>query len=181
MNLLPESRKKELSRLYYTRLAVVGTLLFSGVFAIHAALTVPTTLHFLQEIKDQTILLAGLGEQLAGSGEKEVSARVKTLNDTGAQLVHTATIGTASGAVRAIINVPHPGVRITGLSFTAGTTDDKKQMKVVGTAASRESLRSYAAALGAVPYISTADLPISAYAKETDIDFAILLTGTLAL
>lgn len=181
MNLLPEARKKELSRMYYTRLAIVTVLLFSAVIVIHAALTVPTTLHYFQEAKAQTGLLAGLGEQLAGSGEKEVSSRVKVLNDTGVQLVHTATTGTASGAVRAVMSIPHPGVRITAFSFTSGATDSTKQMKLVGKAASREALRSYAEALGSVPYISTVDLPISAYAKETDIDFAILLTGTLAL
>lgn len=181
MNLLPEARKKELSRMYHVRLAVVGTLLLSGVLGVHAVLTVPTAMYFFQEAKEHAVVLSGLGEQLAGSGEKEVSARVKALNDTGTQLIRTATSGTASGAVRSITSVPHPGVRINALAYTTGATDTTRQMKLTGTATSREALRAYAAALGAVPFITSVDLPISAYAKETDIEFSMLLIGTLIL
>lgn len=181
MNLLPESRKKALSRMYSMRLAVVGVLLFSGVLLTHSVLTIPVILHHYQAAEESAVLLSGLTEQLAGSGEQEVSERVKVLNETGAQLTHIATAATASGAVRAVASVQHPGVRITGFSFTQGSTESARQMKIMGRATSREALRVYANALGTVPYIATVDLPISAYAKETDIDFAIVLTGTLML
>ncbi len=52
-------------------------------------------------------------------------------------------------------------------------------MTVSGMAATRDALRQYATALGGLPYVSKADLPISAYAKDSDITFTITLTGTL--
>lgn len=181
MNLLPESRKKALSRMYTVRLGVVGVLLLSGVLVIHSVLTVPTLVHQYLAIQESAAFVSALDKQLTGSGEQEVSARVRELNETGAELTRTAAAATASGAVRAVTQVPHPGVRITGFSFTRGVTDTERQMRIVGRATSREALRAYANALGTVPYIATVDLPISAYAKETDIDFAIVLTGSLML
>lgn len=167
--------------MYTIRLVVVGVLLLSGVLVIHSVLTVPALVHQYLAIQESTALVAALEKQLTGSGEQEVSARVVALNEAGAELTRAATSATASGAVRAVIAVPRSGVRITGLSFTRGAADTERQMRVVGRATSREALRAYANALGTVPYIATVDLPISAYAKETDIDFAIVLTGTLML
>lgn len=180
MNLLPDPRKQSLSRLYLLRVGVVGALVLSGVLFVHAGLALPTLVHWYQTVQEQATLVTGLDEQLAGSGEREVSARMKAINDNATSLMRTAGGSTGSGAVRAVVGVPHTGVYIHGLSFTKGSSDTTHKMTIVGRAVSRESLRSYATVLSTQPFVSSVDLPISAYAKESDIDFTITLTGTLS-
>ncbi len=46
-------------------------------------------------------------------------------------------------------------------------------------AQTRDALRGYVEALNQLPYVSKADLPISAYAKESAIPFMVTLTGSL--
>ena len=81
--------------------------------------------------------------------------------------------------MRAIIAIGHPGVTITGVSFARGQAVDTHRLSITGKAVSREALRSYASALGSLSYVRTVDLPISAYAKESNIDFSLTLIGTL--
>jgi len=60
------------------------------------------------------------------------------------------------------------------LEFTA--EDGKKILSVSGTAANREALRTYQLALQGAPFTLTAALPVSAYAKDSDIAFTITIT-----
>lgn len=179
MNLLPDTRKQALVRLYLTRVGVVAALLLSGVFLVHTTLTLPSYLYLHQQVTERTQELAGLGEKLAGSKEREVSARITALNASATYLSHTESKVTASGAMRAVGSVPHTGVKLTGFSFSQPlAVGSAPKMTLSGNAVSREALRAYVSALGTLPYITKVDLPISAYAKETDIDFTITLSGT---
>ncbi len=178
MNLLPDSRKKALARLYLLRAVVVAALVVSGVLLIHVGLMTPSYLYFHQIVRDRSAELAGLGQELAGTEEQQVSTRVKSLNDNATYLSQAAARISVSKAVRTVTEVNHPGVRITGISFTVGANNKPSTMIVTGVAASRDVLRAYASALKTLPYITSADLPISAYAKETDIDFVVTLTGS---
>ena len=179
MNLLPDTRKQALVRLYLTRVGVVAALLLSAVFLVHATLALPSYLYLHQVIAERTQEVSDLGERLAGSKVREVSARVAALNASATYLSQTQSRATASGAIRAIGSVSHPGVRLTGFSFSQPVAiTSAPKMTLTGNAGSRETLRAYVSALGTLPYISKVDLPISAYAKETDINFTITLSGT---
>ena len=178
MNLLPHARKSILAKLYLTRVAVVAAGMLSLVLLIHLTLMVPAFVEVQQAVSARESTLAGLGEQLAVYDDKQVSGRVTGLTERVTQLAQSARTHTASSALRGILLVPHPGVRITGLSFAPGTN---ARMLLVGVATTRESLRSYTATLGTLPYVSNVDLPISAYAKESDIEFTITLAGSFIL
>ncbi len=179
MNLLPDSRKRALANLYLVRVAVVAIVALSAVLGIHAALTTPSLVYVNQVVRDRTQQLAGLGVQLAGEEDKQVGERVARLTQTATTLTQNAQGVSASGAVRAIIAIGHPGVTITGVSFARGQAVDTHRLSITGKAVSREALRSYASALGSLSYVRTVDLPISAYAKESNIDFSLTLIGTL--
>lgn len=178
MNLLPDARKKVLMHLYALRLGVVAAWLLTGVLIVTVVLMIPAYLYFHQAVQTRTAELAGLGEELAGSEEQQVSTRVKTLNDNAAYLTQAASRVSASGAIRVIASTPRNNIRITGMSFSAGAAGKPSTMNLSGVATTREALRTYVASLKALPYITTVDLPISAYAKETNIEFSIALTGT---
>lgn len=178
MNLLPDARKKVLMHLYALRLGVVAAYLISGVLLITAVLMIPAYVYVHQTVQIRSAELAGLGEELAGSEEQQVSARVKSLNESAVYLTQVASRVSASSAIRTITDIPRNNVRITGVSFSAGAPGKPSTMNLTGVAATREALRMYAGSLKALPYISTVDLPISAYAKESNIEFSITLTGT---
>lgn len=180
MNLLPDTRKKSLARLYLVRVAVVGTLLLSLVLFIHVVLGLPTLLLAKSLVAENAAELAALTTRLAGSEDKQVGQRIATLNTLAEALTKTAETPSVSDVVRAISALPHSGVRITSLSYARDTAGTANRMTLTGTAASREALRTYVATLSGLPYVKSVDLPISAYAKETDITFTITLIGTLA-
>lgn len=178
MNLLPTARKKILTKLYFTRVAVVAAGMLSLTLFIHLTLMVPSFVETHLAVSAREREVAGLGERLAVTEDKQVSERVSVLTARVSQLAQSARTHTASSVFRGILAVPHPGVRITGLSFAPGSS---AKMVLVGVAATRESLRSYTATLGTLPYVSNVDLPISAYAKEANIEFTITLTGSFIL
>lgn len=179
-NLLPEDRIRSLRRVYFMRLAVVAVLLLSGVILVHGVLLLPSYLHVRNEVGERTASLAALTTTLAGSEEKEISARVAALGEDSAHLARLSSVPKASAAVRAIAALPRSGIRLTGFSFApkAGT---ETTMSVSGVATTREALRTFEQSLADQPFITSADLPISAYAKERDISFTISLTGPFAL
>lgn len=178
MNLLPDSRKKVLAQLYLVRLVVVASLVIAGVLCVHVALMAPNYLHARQERITQEAALLGIGEALSGTEEKQVSDRVKALNDSATYLVQAAASPRVSKAIRAVSEVPHTGVRVTGFSFTGAQGSQPARMTISGVASSRATLREYVATLKTLPYVSSVDIPIGAYAKETDISFTVTLAGS---
>lgn len=179
-NLLPEERIRSLRYVYFTRLAVVAVVLLSGVILVHGVLLLPSYLYVRNQVEERTASLAVLTTTLAGSEEKEISTRVAALGEDSAHLARLSSVPKASAAVRAITALPRSGIRLTGFSFTP-KTGAETIMSVSGVATTREALRTFEQSLANQPFITSADLPISAYAKESNISFTISLTGPFAL
>lgn len=178
-NLLPPERLRRLKHLYFLRLATVGMLVLSGVAIVHGVLLLPSYLYVHQEVNEKQAELTSLTASLENAEEKEVSARVKELSEDSAYLGRLASTPAGSTAIRALLDVPRAGIVLYGFTYSAPAAKKPASMTVSGRAASRESLRSFEEALSKEPYITSTDLPISAYAKERDIDFTITLTGSL--
>lgn len=174
-NLLPSVRARSLRRLYFMRLAVVGVSLFVAVVFIHGVLLLPSYLYLKDQVHERMTTLEALAQTLSGSEEQEVNARVSALGEESTYLAELADTPKASAAISAVIMLPRPGITLRGFSFAPGEGGAK--MSVSGVATTRESLRSFERALADQPYVTATDLPISAYAKERDIDFVISLTG----
>ncbi|MES2931754.1 MAG: hypothetical protein V4682_03620 [Patescibacteria group bacterium] len=179
-NLLPEERIRSLRRVYFIRLAVVAVLLLSGVTLVHGVLLLPSFMYLRNQVGERTASLAALTTTLAGSEEKEISARVATLAEDSAHLARLSSVPKASAAIRAISALPRSGIRLTGFSF-APKEGAEAEMSVSGVATTREALRTFEQSLADQPFITSADLPISAYAKERDISFTISLIGPFTL
>jgi hypothetical protein len=181
INLLPPERKRAFRRDYFYRLGTVALLLLSALVIIHGIMLLPTYLYLQAVEKTRAAELANLNEQLADAEQDGTSARLAALKADATHLSRLADTGTASAAVRMVLDVPRSGIAIQNISFTppSATTAADGKMAISGTAATREALRAYSLALSSVPFISKVDLPISAYAKDIDIDFTVTLTGTL--
>ncbi|KND51563.1 MAG: hypothetical protein AB202_03275 [Parcubacteria bacterium C7867-007] len=177
-NLLPRSSAKAFKHGYLLRVAALALFMLTLLIVIHGLLLAPSYLYARTEVVRQTKQLEGLDASLQTSEEKEVRARLGSLTGNVTYLNRLATTTAASDVVRRILDVPRSGVQISGFTY-APSTKDGARMTVSGVASSRDTLRAYALALGQLPFVTNADLPISAYAKENDIPFTITLTGTL--
>lgn len=178
-NLLPKSRGAANRRAYFLRLGTVGIFLLALVVVVSAVLLLPTYLYLSQRVAANEARVAHLDAALASSEEQEVNARLDQLAKDASHLAELSKKASASGAIRAVLAVSRPGIVLSGFTFTAGKEGEEHTMTVTGLASSRESLRRYDQALSDLPFVSSADLPISAYAAENNIPFTITLKGTL--
>lgn len=177
-NLLPERRRKFLAREYLFRLGVVAVWLMIVLVLIHGLLLVPSYLYANQQLRSREAQLIALQTAGGGATEQELKGRVEALETRAKQLAALSTQTSASGAVRAVLAAPRPGIRIHGFTYAPSASPEGNRMTLNGTAATRESLRAYLSTLDALPYIAKAELPISAYAEVSNIGFTITLTGS---
>jgi hypothetical protein len=178
-NLLPEERIRGLRREYYVRLATVAVSILAAVVVASAALLAPSYLYVRQEIASREAQMKELDARLGNSEGKEVSKRLTTLSANANYLARLASTSSATAALRGVLAVPRPGIVLGALSYVPASHGTDGKMLLTGVASTRETLRAYNQSLAALPYVANAELPISAYAKESNIPFSITLTGTL--
>jgi hypothetical protein len=179
-NLLPRAGQRSLRRGYFLRLLNVIVGLAVIALIIHGILLAPSYLYARAEVKREQAELDRISSSSSSAEERSIQTHIASVKGDITYLGRLSTLPTASGAIRAVLQVPHTGIHITGFTFTAPNgSSHTAQMSVTGTANTRDVLRQYVQALGQLSYVSNADLPISAYAKDSDIPFTITLTGSL--
>ena len=106
---------------------------------------------------------------------KRNSRRASPTRDAAA-LNALADIPSASGIFRTVLAVSRPGITLSGFAYTPAGDKAPRVLILSGAAATRDALRSYQLALQGASFALSATLPVSAYAKDTDIAFAITVT-----
>ena len=175
-NLLPFERQRFLSRDYFLRLSVVNALLLMVITLIAATLLLPTYVLLESSSNAKEMRLANIKSTTSSADEKALSTRLATLSTNVAALMTLSNAPSASTVIRTILDVSRPGVTLFGLDYTAATTKSLGKLVISGTSATRDALRNYQIALQGVSFVRTANLPISAYAKDTNIAFTITAT-----
>ena len=178
-NLLPAHKARALRREYFVRLVTMALGLGTAAIVIHGVLLLPAYLYAHTEAAREQAEIDRIASSAGTKQERAVKAQINAVRSDITYLGRLGTQPTASGAIRAILAVPHPGIKLSGFTFTAPTPTSQAQLAVTGTASTRDALRAYATSLGQLPYVSKADLPISAYAKDSAIPFTVTLTGSL--
>lgn len=177
-NLLPPERKKTLKRAYVMRLSATAFLLLSFLVISLTLLQSPILLFKWNQVQALKSEEARSTQELGTIGSTEAGGRIKMMNDNLVYLARLSTTTSAVETVTMITNLPYTDVRLTGLSYTPSAKGAPGKMIVNGTAATREALQRYVNLLRTIPLVTGADLPISTFAKESDIPFSIALTGT---
>jgi Tfp pilus assembly protein PilN len=178
-NLLPPSKIREFRRKYFLHLATVAVFAMGLLIFIQCALLVPSYFYEQQTTRSEAAQLARLSTNLSTDQDQKVQQETSSITAGAAYLQSLNTTPTASTALRALLAVPHFGVTLSSFTFTPPASGAAGSMVISGTASTRETLRAYDAALAALPFVTSADLPISAYAKATNISFVITLSGSL--
>jgi hypothetical protein len=179
-NLIPPSQARAFRQAYFLRLTTVAVSGLVFIVLVQCALLVPAYLIEHQRVVANTAQLASISAQNATAEEQQVTGDLSTVKAEADYLLAGDKAAVASTLVQAILGVSHPGITLSSFVFTPSTTaGTQTSLNITGIADTREDLRSYDAALSALPYVSNAELPISVYAKEDAIPFTITLTGSL--
>lgn len=174
VNLLPPPVKASVIRAYYLRLGALTLLLISLALLVGGLLLLPS--YFLAQASAENgerYLVAleetvGLKERAgAGATMSALAERVRILKEYAGTPMTTSLVDTVVGA-------KPKSVSINRISWEASTAT----VKVSGTAATRDALLAYVAALEESPLLSGVVLPLSQLASDRTIPFSISATYT---
>ena len=174
-NLLPPERQRARARAYVMRACVVGIVLVSALMFTATVLLAPAYVLLTKSASAKEARLASMESALSSGDERELSARLTALTKDAAALTALRDIPSASGMARSVLAIARPGVTLSGFAYAPATDKKERTFSVSGIAATRDALRNYQLALQSAPFARSATLPISAYAKDTDIAFTITI------
>jgi Tfp pilus assembly protein PilN len=176
MNLLPWSRRRLLAREYHFRLGVIALLIFTTLILDTGILLFPTYVFLGSNVKAQETVLADITTALSSSDEMALSTRLTTLSNNATTLIALAKTSSVSDIMREILSIPHKDISLSGFVFAQAANKSKNVITLAGVAKTRDALRAYQLALQGMPFILSVNLPVSAYAQDTNLSFTITLT-----
>lgn len=174
-NLLPFSRQRALIREYRFRLGVTFVALFSMLILAATILLIPTYVFLSSSASTKTIHLVDI-KSTHSPDEIVLSKRLDALSRDAATILSISNGPSASKIVNSALSVSRPGIMLSAFGYALGSGKNKSTLTISGSAATREALRGYQLALQGMPFALAASLPVSAYAKDTNIDFTITVT-----
>lgn len=175
-NLLPPERLQALSHDYILRISVVVIIFVVVLSAVSTTLLLPTYVFLAKSSAAKEKYLVSIESLFSSADEKALSARLTSLSDNTSILSKLGNAKSASVIIREALAAPHPGVTISGLSYTPEIGKSRNVLIISGKATTRDTLRNYQLALQDASFADSVVLPVSSYAKDTDIPFTITVT-----
>jgi len=175
-NLLPPERQRALSRNYFLRLTVVMVLIASTLSLVSMALLIPTYVFLTGSANTKKAHLASIDSTLSSSEEVSFSGRLTVLGRNVAVLSTLAHTPSPSSIIRKTLTISHSGIALTGFVYTPAEGARPGTLDVSGSAETRTALRNYQLALQGALFVRSAELPVSAYAEDSNIAFTIRVT-----
>lgn len=175
-NLLPEDRQKTLRHRYFLRLGVVAITFLILLICASAVLLLPTYVFLSSSANAKEIRLTSLESTTASSKDSTLSAELSALSGDSKLLGALSETPSVSAIIRLVLSIPRPGIVLSGFSYAPAEDKKANILTISGISATRDALRNYQLALQGAPFATSADLPVSVYAKDTEIDFTITVT-----
>lgn len=177
-NLLPEDRQKRIARAYAFRFVGMGVVLAMGVLGLAAVLLIPTYFVLDKNMHKKESELTRMQSATSAANEAALSIRLRALDTDVNALMELSKKQTVSEVLQTIVAVARPGITLSGIAYSRAVDGKAPSAVLSGKSNSREALRAYQVVLQKVSGVRSVELPISAFAKETDIAFTITLTFT---
>lgn len=177
-NLLPQERQRALSRDYILKISVVTAVLTTALVFSAGVLLIPMYVFLNGSVNAKKVTLANIESTFSSTDEVALRNRLTALSESAATLAAHSNVPSASAMIRNILSVSRPGITLSGLSFAPSAGNNSGTVTVSGLSSTRDSLRNYQLALQGAPFTRSATLPVSAYAKDSDIAFVITITLT---
>lgn len=175
-DLLPLERRRALARDYYVRLGVVALLFTTALAFASAILLVPTYVFLAKNSGAKEARLANIESSLSSFDDTALSARLSALTGDMDALAALARTPSASAIIRSALAVSHPGATLSGFEYVPAEKTRSGTFAISGIAATRDALRSYQLALERAPFARSATVPVSTYAKDSNIAFTVTVT-----
>ncbi len=170
-NLLPFMRRTLLYRRYRVRRVVTVMISAAVLLVAFVLLLYPSHVRVAQGIETARAELAHAEEVLSSTEDQALPARLENLGENVAALISHDKDFASTEFMREVLALSREGVALMAFEYAAYTNS----LVLKGTARSRDALRAYQKTLQEVPLVVQADLPVSAYAQESNISFAITL------
>ena len=175
-DLLPSDRRDALASEYRYRLGVVIMSLVTVLTFVAAILLMPTYVFLAGSASAKDEQLSSIRRALSASNQVALSAQLTALTSDAAVLTALSGAPSASQLISTAFAVPRTGVSVSGFTYTPAEGKAPGVLALSGIATTRDALRSYQLALQSASFARAADLPVSAYAKDANIDFTITIT-----
>jgi Tfp pilus assembly protein PilN len=177
VNLLPQNVRRSLIRNYYLRLVALAlfaaavSIFFGGLLLVPSFFLARSTAEQAARYRSALEETVGLKERAGVAHDVSVFAeRVRVLDALAAAPIVTDAVGKITDAMP-------KGATLTAVSIVR--TDTGATLGITGSAATRDTLLSLAAALKDVGGFSGIALPVSSLASDKDIPFSISITYTV--
>lgn len=175
-NLLPKTEKEAIRRQYRLRLAVIILWLSFGTFLIASVLLIPSYLLSSQKEKSARARF----EALSKAVEQESAAELdKVLLDAKTRLALLSDKPPKVYLHELLVQVVSQkgnNISLSGFSF-ADSTEGKRGIDISGVAKDRTALLSFVKSLERTGLFEKVEVPISNFAKNTDIGFTVRTVG----
>jgi hypothetical protein len=175
-DLLPNERRRALARDYFLRLGVVAVWFATVLTLVSALLLAPTYIFLAQSSSAKEARLANIESMIASSDGTALAARLAVLMSNTNALSALALAPSASEIIRSALAISHPGITFSGFAYAPADGTRPSTLALSGTAMTRDALRKYQLVLQGAPFARSADLPVSTYAKDSDIGFTVTVT-----
>lgn len=177
-NLLPRERTRAFRQMYFIRLLTVSVCVGIFIVLVHGLLLVPTYLLLSAKASEARSALLTLKAMQSDAGPKdEAGKKLEVLNLDATRLEGVGGYISATETIASVLKTPRAGIIISRFSYAPPTVSGEGKLTITGKAQTRPSLDSFAKELKRNPRFSVVDLPISAYAKETNLEFTISISG----
>lgn len=178
INLLPQERQRALAREYLLRLGTVAAFMLTALAFVAGLLLLPTYVFLSRSAATKEAHLANVESALSSENEAALSAHLAALSSDAELLIALGRAPSASATIRDVLAISRPGIALSGFTYTPAG-NGPGTLAVSGIAATRDALRTYQLALQKAPFAASAELPVSAYAKDANIVFTITITLAL--
>jgi hypothetical protein len=175
-NLMPPERQRSLSRDYTIRLSVLALWFIATLAVVAGILTIPTYVYLTHSAEAKQTQLTAIEAKSSATNEANLTTRLAALSHSAEALSKLGKSASVSSIIRTALAIPRSGIAISGLAYTPLTGKTPSSLTITGTAATRDALRNYQIAIQNTSFAKAADLPVSAYAKDSNIPFSISIT-----
>lgn len=176
MNLLPENEKNKLSQERMRRLLMVVGLSLASLFALGAALILPTYLSLLSQ---KRALNYQLTVTESNPGLKEIGDIEQSINDFNSKLTlfeqGEEKIQPVASVLEEALATRQGSITFKNIGYKRDLRTSSEELSIQGNATHRDALLDFVKNLEKLDSFKKVDLPVTSLLKETDIDFQLTL------
>lgn len=171
-NLLPKPEKDAVRREYRVRLATVILWFLSAALVIGSLLLLPSWFLSAQKEAAAESRFDALERSVGRRESADLEGDLLALATQVQSLSREAPPGLFYELIGAVVSRRPKGVSLESIAVT-DRGEGKHTVTVAGVAADRDALVSFSRALGEIPLLERAKLPLSNLAKESGIPFSL--------